>query len=213
MFRHRLGVLGDHRLVSAETVGVRHLVRRGGEEDHVRAEGFAREILDAHRRALGAEHPIVTEGMEGIAEHLAAQGRFAEAEDMLRDAIAMLQRTVGAEHIRMGGILMTRGRVRAAAGRLDEAEADLRQSVAIMERSQGETSGYAAEPVALLADVVERRGNHAEANALFDRAATILRPLPPRGGYSMRAAFTAIADHYRAIGKPDDETFFRQLIR
>jgi hypothetical protein len=110
-------------------------------------------------------------------------------------------------------MLMTRGRVRAAAGRLDEAETDLRQSVAIMEHSQGATSGYTAEPVALLADVVERRGNHAEANALFDRAATILRPLPPRAGYGMHAAYTAIADHYRAIGKPDDESYFRQLIR
>ena len=216
LYHRALGILRQEspprpsRLVGALS-GLEHVAHARG--DHVRAEGFAREILDAHRRALGAEHPIVTEGMEGIAEHLAAQGRVAEAEDMLRDAIAMLQRTVGPEHIRMGGILMTRGRVRAAAGRLDEAEADLRQSVAIMERSQGPTSGYTAEPVALLAEVVERRGNHAEANALFDRAATILRPLPPRGGYSMHAAFTAIADHYRAIGKPDDATFFRQLIR
>jgi serine/threonine protein kinase len=216
LYNKALGILRQEspqrpsRLVGALS-GLEYLSHARG--DHVRAEGFARQILDAHRRALGAEHPIVTEGMEGIAEHLAAQRRYAEADSMLGDATAMLQRTVGSEHIRMSGMLTTRGRLRAAAGRLDEAEADLRQAVAIVERLEGPTSGYTAEPVALLADVLERRGNRAEANALFDRAATILRPLPPRAGYSMRAAYAAIADHYRALGRPDDETYFRRLIR
>jgi tetratricopeptide (TPR) repeat protein len=132
---------------------------------------------------------------------------------MLQDAIALVQKSVGADNFRMGGMLISRGRVRAAGGRLDEAETDLRQALGIVERSEGPTSGYTAEPVALLAAVVERRGNHAEATALFDRAATILRPLPPRSGYSTREAYAAIADYYGKLGKRDDEAFFRGLIR
>ena len=191
--------------------GLEHIAHARG--DHVRAEALAREILDAHQRALGKEHPITTEGMEGIAEHLAAQGRYSEADSILRDAVVLLQKSVGSDNYRMGGMLITRGRLRAAAGRLDDAEADLRQALGIVERSEGATSGYAAEPVALLAAVVERRGNHAEATALFDRAATILRPLPPRSGYSTREAYAAIADYYGKLGKREDEAFFRGLIR
>ena len=108
---------------------------------------------------------------------------------------------------------MTRGRVRAAAGRLDEAEADLRQALTTIERSEGSTSGVTAEAVALLADVAERNGNHTEANALFDRAATVLRPLPVRSGYGIRSAYAAIADYYGRLKQPNDETYFRRLIR
>ena len=179
--------------------------------DHVRAEAYARELLDVQRRTAGNEHPIVTESMDAIAEHLAAQRRYPEAERMLLDAIALLQRTIGSEHFRMGDRLTTLGRVRGATGRLDEAEADLRRALAITERSQGPTGESAAMGAALLADVLARRGQHAEANALFDRAATILRPLPPRFGNGMRAAYAAIADHYKAKGQSGDEQHFRRL--
>jgi len=179
--------------------------------DHVRAEAFAREVLDAHRRALGAEHPIVAEAMETIAEHLAAQRRYSEAEDMLRASIALLQRTVGSEDFRTAGTLTDLGRVHAAAGRLDEAENDLRRALTTMERLEGPVKEYEGEAAALLADVIERRGRTSEASVLFDRAATILRPLPQRFGYGRVAAYTALADHYRAMKRPVDEQHFRQL--
>ena len=51
----------------------------------------------------------------------------------------------------------------------------------------------------------------AEATALFDRAATILRPLAPRSAYSMQAAYTALAEHYRALNRSSDEVEFCRL--
>ena len=179
--------------------------------DHVRAEAFAREVLDAHRRALGAEHPIVAEAMETIAEHLAAQRRYSEAEDMLRASIALLQRTVGSEDFRTASTLITLGRVHAAAGRLDEAEDDLRQALSTMERVEGPVKEIEGEAAALLANVIERRGKTTEASVLFERAAAILRPLPQRFGYGRLAAYAALADHYRATKRSVDEQHFRQL--
>jgi serine/threonine-protein kinase len=198
------------RLVGA-LYGLEALAHARG--DHVRAEAFAREVLDAQQRTVGTEHPVVTESMDAIAEHLAAQRRYAEAERMLGDATALLQRTVGAEHYRMGDVQTTLGRVRAAAGRLDEAEADLRRALAVTERSEGPTGESAAVTAALLADVIDRRGQQSEATSLFDRAATILRPLPPRSGYNMLAAYAALADHFKKLGRPDDEAYFRRLVR
>jgi serine/threonine-protein kinase len=197
--------------VNGALSGLERLAHARG--DHVRAEALAREILDAQRRTLGTEHPMITESMDTIAEHLAAQRRFSEAEQLLDDATALLQRTVGAEHYRMGDVLMTLGRVRAAAGRLDGAETDLRRALTIMERAQGPTGESAATAGALLADVIDRRGKHAEANVLFDRAATIFRTLPPRFGYSLRAAYAAVADHYRKLGQQDEEAYFRRIVR
>jgi len=65
----------------------------------------------------------------------------------------------------------------------------------------------------LLADVIDRRGQHSEATALFDRAATIFRPLPPRSGYGIVAAYAVLADHYQKVGRPDDAAYFRRLVR
>jgi len=115
------------------------------------------------------------------------------------------------EHFRIGDRLTTLGRVHAAAGRLDEAEADLRRALTIMEHSEGPTGESVAAAAALLADVIDRRGKQAEATALFDRAATILRPLAPRSAYSMQAAYTALAEHYRALNRSSDEVEFRRL--
>ena len=190
-------------------MGLERLAHARG--DHLRAEALAREILEGQRRTLGTEHPIVTESMDGIAEHLAAQQRYAESERMLLDAIALLQRTMSPEHFRIGDRLTTLGRVHAAAGRLDEAEADLRRALTIMEHSEGPTGESVAAAAALLADVIDRRGKQAEATALFDRAATILRPLAPRSAYSMQAAYTALAEHYRALNRSSDEVEFRRL--
>jgi tetratricopeptide (TPR) repeat protein len=190
--------------------GLERLAHERG--DHVRAESLAREYLDAQRRSVGTEHPIVTESMEAIAEHLAAQGRYAEAERMLLDAIAVLQRTMGPDHFRIGDRLATLGRVHVAAGRLDDAEAELRKALAILQRSEGPSGGESvAATAALLADVLDRRGKQDEANTLFNRATTIFRSLPPRSGYTVRAAYAVLARHYDALNRPADALVFRRL--
>ena len=118
---------------------------------------------------------------------------------------------MGSEHFRIGDRLTTLGRVHGATGRLEEAEADLRRALAILERAEGPKGESVALAAALLADVVDRRGRHEQANALFDRAATILRPLSPRLSYGMGAAYAALADHYKATKQTIDEAFFRRL--
>ena len=85
------------------------------------------------------------------------------------------------------------------------------RGMAIGERTDGPTSEFVAEAAALLANVIERRGKPEEATALFDRAATILRPAPARTAYGKRAAYAVLADHYRATKRPDDEAYFRRL--
>jgi tetratricopeptide (TPR) repeat protein len=179
--------------------------------DYVRAEAFAREILDAQRRTWGAEHPMITEGMALVARQLAAQRRYAEAEAMLRESIALLERGLSPDHFRVGAELISLGRVHSAAGRRDEAEADLRRALAIMERSEGPRTRLVGMVSALRAELLAQKGEKAESDGLFDRSASILRPLPPQTDPDMRAAYAALAEHYRATKQPTEEAYFRRL--
>ena len=195
--------------VSAVLSGLIGIAQKRG--DYVRAESLAREALDAQRRVYGPEHPFVADAMGLLAEQLAMQQRYADAETVIRDATGVLERTVGADHHRVARALTALARVRAAQGRLDDAEADLRRALAITERSQGPNDRWVGAVAALLGEVVGRRGRTAEAATLFQRSATILRPLPRQGTTDMRAAYAALADHYKAMGRSDDEAHFRKL--
>jgi serine/threonine-protein kinase len=181
--------------------------------EHAKAEVFAREIVDAQQRTWGVEHPVTTDGMEIVAEQVAAQGRYAEADAILTNVITILERRVGPQHFRFGSALIDRGWERLAAGRRAEAEADLRRALSIMEASEGPTSRYVGVTTALLGELTARRGGTAESAALFERAASILRPLPRQVSRDSRAAYSALADHYRAQRRTVDEEFFRRLAR
>jgi serine/threonine-protein kinase len=192
-------------------VGLEHLAHVRG--DHARAESYARQLLDVHVRTIGSEHPITTEAMEGVGEHLAAQKRYAEADSVLSNALAVVERSVGSIHPRPAWLLTTRGRIRAAAGRWTEAESDLRRAMAVLQQSNETPTEFDGATTALLAQVVEHGGNMPESTDLYDRAAKILRSNPPRSVYGVIAAYATLADHYKKIGKPEDEAYFRGLVR
>ena len=178
--------------------------------DYERAEVFAREGLDVQRRTLGAENPLTTENMSLLARQIAGQRRYAEAEGILRDAISLIERTLGPQHPRTAELLTPLASVHSAMGRYREAESDLRRALATVERSPGRDRSVAMHS-ALLADLVVRRGDSTESRALFERAASILRRLPPQPGPDMRAAYAALANHYKGRNQSADEEYFRRL--
>jgi serine/threonine-protein kinase len=179
--------------------------------DYTQAEAFAREAVDVQRRARGPEHPYVSETMTILAEQLAAQRRYAEADSLLREAIALVERKLGPQHTRVANILVPLARVRSAMGRRGEAEANLRRALAITERSEGPEDPWVGAIAALLAELTARRGEKVESDALFTRSASILRPLPAQTESDMRAAYAALADHFRAMNNPGEEEHFRRL--
>ena len=168
-------------------------------------------MLAAQRRTWGVEHPMTTEAMTRVAEELAAQGHYSEADTMLRDAIASLERTVGPKHNRMALALLALARVRAASGHRPEAEADVRRALAILETSDQPSTRWVGVMNVVLADLLARRGEKVESEQLFGRAASILRPLPPQFGPDFRAAYATLADHFAASNRSSDAAYFRRL--
>jgi len=179
--------------------------------DYMRAEAFAREAMEAERRARGPEHPYVSQSMTILAQQLAALHRYAEADSLLGEADGLVERALGPQHRRVASILFVRARVRSAMGRRAEAEADLRRSLAITEREDGADDLWAGVSAALLADLVARRGEKVESDTLFTRAASILRAKPPETDRDVLAAYAALAEHYRTAKRPDEEAYFRRL--
>jgi tetratricopeptide (TPR) repeat protein len=192
-------------------VGLEHLAHVRG--DHVRAEGYARQLLDVHLRTIGLEHPITTEAMDGIAEHLAAQKRYAEADSVLTKAIEVVERSVGAVHPRPAWLLTSRARERVAAGRWKDAESDLRRSMAVLQQANATPTEFDGATIGLLAQVLEHEGQGAEAAQLYERSAAILRSNPPRAVLGVVAAYGALAEHFRKVGRPEDEAYFSKLAR
>ena len=179
--------------------------------DHVRAEAFAREAMEAERKARGPEHPYVSQSMTALAKQLFALERYAEADSLLGVADGLVERALGPQHRRVASILFVRARVRSAMGRRREAEADLRRSLAITEREDGADDLWTGVSTALLADLVAHRGGKSESDSLFARAAKILRAKPPETDADARAAYTVLAEHYAAAKRPDEEAYFRRL--
>ena len=96
-------------------------------------------------------------------------------------------------------------------GRTDEAEADLRRSMAITARMDEADHLYLGTSAALLAELVARRGDKVESEALFARATSILRSKPPSTDPDVLAAYAALARHHAAANRLDDEAYFRRL--
>ena len=86
------------------------------------AEPLIRQVLEARRRALGAEHPDTLQAMSGLALVLNGRGKLNEAEPLIRQVLEARRRALGAEHPdtlqAMSGLaLVLNGR-----GKLNEAE-------------------------------------------------------------------------------------------
>jgi eukaryotic-like serine/threonine-protein kinase len=181
--------------------------------DYRRSEAYAREAMELQRRVWGPDHPMVTDPMGMLADELYNQRRFGEAEALIRAALEITERTVGAQHGRAALVRTALARTHAAMGRLPEAEADFRRAIEILEQRYGPNDRWLAAVSALLADVLQREGRSREAEPLWDRAADILRPLPPQLSLDMKLAYSALANHYHAVGRAEDETHFRALAR
>jgi hypothetical protein len=65
---------------------------------HADAERIEREVLEARKRVLGAEHPDTLTSANNLAASLADQGKYAEAERMLHAALASHRRLLGPAH-------------------------------------------------------------------------------------------------------------------
>jgi hypothetical protein len=120
-----------------------------------------REVLVVQRRTLGPEHPDTSTTVASLANTLARQGKYGEAETMLREVLAIKRRLFGPEH----------PETLATAGDL-----------AITLKSQGEHTE--AETLNRETLVIERRVLGAEHLATLTTATNLASTLGVQGKYA-----------------------------
>ena len=84
--------------------------------DWADAERLYRTSVDMWTKTLGADHPFVARGLDGLADVAASQGRFDDARRLHEQILAMRRRTLGPAHPQVAWALASLAAVSSKAG-------------------------------------------------------------------------------------------------
>ncbi|MBK8097794.1 MAG: serine/threonine protein kinase [Planctomycetes bacterium] len=131
------------------------------------AAAHFQQVLERHRRLLGADDPVTLNALHNLAEILEDQGQLEAARAAYLEVLERRTRTVGADDLLT---LATRNNLAALAqhaGGLADAETQLREIVAIRTRTQGADHPELLVAINNLAQVLTARGQPAAAVPLL----------------------------------------------
>lgn len=145
---------------------------RGRREE---AESMFLEATQIFRETLGPEHVMVSTGLTNTAKSRRDRGDVVEAERMAREALAIRRRVFGQATAEALSLIAS---IRIKDGDLDQAEALLREAVAARRASSGNRPHPGlVQGLTELADLLDQRGQGAEAARLREEAAGLTRQL------------------------------------
>jgi tetratricopeptide (TPR) repeat protein len=91
----------------------------------------------ATEKALGPKHPQVASALGNLAQCLALQGRFKDAEPLYLRALGILQEALGSEHPESASALNNLGTLYLDRRQYSKAEPLLLRALAIIEKQIG----------------------------------------------------------------------------
>ena len=103
--------------------------------DWAEAERLYRTSVDMWSKTLGADHPFVARGLDGLADVAAAQGRFDAARRLYEQVLAMRRRTLGPAHPQVAWTLASLAAVTWKAGEPAVAARFADEAVAVFDKS------------------------------------------------------------------------------
>jgi len=124
---------------------------------------------------LGPEAPATLQSDARRAYSLSLAGRREEALALATDLVARNERAHGRDAIETLVQLSDLGSIQENLDRLDLAEATARDVVARLERSLGPEHALLVRPLARIGDVLRRRQQYPDADAIYVRAIDIAR--------------------------------------
>jgi tetratricopeptide (TPR) repeat protein len=141
--------------------------------DYAGAERLHRAALAIRKETLGSQHADVAESLRLLAETLAAQKRWAEADPLAAEAVAITRKTVP-DSRNLGAALRVQGSVLVGEERLDEAAPLLEEALELLRRIEPADSTFTATAKAGYAELLVRKGRVAEAEALLVEAVAVM---------------------------------------
>ena len=103
--------------------------------DWAEAERLYRTSVDMWSKTLGADHPFVARGLDGLADVAASQGRFDAARRLYEQVLAMRRRTLGPAHPQVAWTLASLAAVTWKAGEPAVAARFADEAVAVFDKS------------------------------------------------------------------------------
>jgi tetratricopeptide (TPR) repeat protein len=158
-----------------------------------------REALAIREELLGPEHPRVAQSALNLANTLAKQGSYEDAEVLYRRSIAILERAE-VPGPRLSYPLMGLGVVYKKQGRYDEAAPLYERAAELAEAAYGPEHSLVAQSLRNLANLEKRRGNPARARELVGRAVRAIEARLGDAHPELGSALVDLGDIERALG-------------
>lgn len=150
------------------------------------AEKITRSTLNALTRLKKEQNSfeeldyMLSAAMLNLAEIVAAQGRYTEAEKIAHRSVQLAERTFGPDGLLTMQAKKTLADILSKLGHINESEILFRQVLEVQEHKIGSTNGTVALTMAALAEVLVKQDRHAEAEILAKKAMRIfLHTRPP----------------------------------
>ena len=103
--------------------------------DWAESERLYRTSVDMWSKTLGADHPFVARGLDGLADVAAAQGRFDAARRLYEQVLAIRRRTLGPAHPQVAWTLASLAAVTWKAGEPAVAARLADEAAAVFDKS------------------------------------------------------------------------------
>jgi tetratricopeptide (TPR) repeat protein/tRNA A-37 threonylcarbamoyl transferase component Bud32 len=126
------------------------------------AEVYLRRSLSVNQRRPG-ENPLVCSSMSSLAQVLAHEGEYTEAESLQRQALEMQKKFLGEENLEIAVSLNRLAFMLMAQRKYDEAEASVRRALAMGRKLLGNENPWVAGFLSGLTEILAERGSLAEA--------------------------------------------------
>jgi tetratricopeptide (TPR) repeat protein len=141
------------------------------------AETLYEQSVAIRAASFGADHPVVAQTLNMLANLYRQQGRFTEAESLYERSLAIRQKSLGADHPQVGASLNNLAILYRHQGRSAEAEVLFERSLAVLEKSLRADDPKVATALNNFANLYLAQGRLDEAEHFYDRSLAIREKL------------------------------------
>lgn len=134
-----------------------------------------REALDLRRRALGAEHPVVSESLQDLGQSLILEGRFEQGGKLLQESLAMSRRLLGENDLVVIETTSNLAALELQTGDYAAAERLYRDALARLEARGHVSKQERGQMLSSLAVLYDLQGKTEGVLELYDEALALMR--------------------------------------
>jgi serine/threonine protein kinase len=168
------------------------------------AEAAARESLEARKKYLDQNDPLLTTSIKQLAEVCWLQGRYDEAQELLEEVVSLKRRELGPSHPEVAEAISGLGAIRQKQGDLPGAEKLLKEAVDILDKAPNRANFDIGPIYGNLAVLYAQTQRYKEADSLYQQSLAEKTKRYGRGSPATCEALTNLGLVRYAEGRVDE---------